>query len=110
MERLIFCVLSYDDYSSYYGGKLNVGLFYTMNAPEEIYNESYEENLKENEDLFNLLNANVITYPVFNTLQVKDYSKYRMSAFNEEDKKDFHENQFPKDLQEAFRIGAKLSK
>ena len=110
MERLIFCVLSYDDYSSYYEGKLNVGLFYTMNAPEEIYKESYEENLKENEDLFNLLNANVITYPVFNTLQVKDYSKYRMSAFNEEDKKDFHENQFPKDLQEAFRIGAKLSK
>ena len=110
MERLIFCVLSYDDYGSYYEGKLNVGLFYTMNAPEDVYKEVYEENLKENENLFNLLNANVITYPVFNTLQVKDYSKYHMSAFNEEDKKEFKENQFPKDLEEAFRIGAKLSK
>lgn len=110
MERLIFCVLSYDDYGSYYEGKLNVGLFYTMNAPEDIYNDVYEEDLKENENLFNFLNANVITYPVFNTLQVKDYSKYRMSAFNEEDKKEFNENQFPKDLEEAFRIGAKLSK
>ena len=110
MERLIFCVLSYDDYGSYYEGKLNVGLFYTMNAPEDVYKEVYEENLKENENLFNLLNANVITYPVFNTLQVNDYSKYHMSAFNEEDKKEFKENQFPKDLEEDFRIGAKLSK
>jgi hypothetical protein len=56
------------------------------------------------------LNANVITYPVFNTLHVKDYSKYHMSGFNEKDKKEFNENQFPKDLEEAFRIGAKLSK
>ena len=110
MERLIFCVLSYDDYSSYYEGKLNVGLFYTMNAPEEVYKESYEEKLKENENLFNLLNADVITYPVFNTLQVNDYSKYNMSSFNEEDKKGFKDKQFSKDLKEAFNIGAKLSK
>ncbi len=109
MERLIFCVLSYDDYTTYYKGKMNVGLFYTMNAPEDVYKLSYEEDLKENENLFKLLNAQVITYPVFNTLQVKDYSKYHMSAFNEEDKKEFKENQFPKDLKEAFNIGAKLS-
>lgn len=88
---------------------MNVGLFYTMNAPEDVYKLSYEEDLKENENLFKLLNAQVITYPVFNTLQVKDYSKYHMSAFNEEDKKEFKENQFPKDLKEAFNIGAKLS-
>lgn len=110
MERLIFCVLSYDDYTTYYEGKLNVGLFYTMNAPEEIYKTSYEEDLKENENLFKLLNAEVITYPVFNTLQVKDYSKYRMGAFSEKDKKEFNKNQFPKDLKEAFKIGANLSK
>ena len=109
MERLIFCVLSYDDYTTYYKGKMNVGLFYTMNAPADVYKLSYEEDLKENENLFKLLNAQVITYPVFNTLQVKDYSKYHMSAFNEEDKKEFKENQFPKDLKEAFNIGAKLS-
>ena len=109
MERLIFCVLSYDDYTTYYKGKMNVGLFYTMNAPEDVYKLSYEEDLKENENLFKLLNAQVITYPVFNTLQVKDYSKYHMSAFNEEDKKEFKENQFPKDLKEAFNIGVKLS-
>lgn len=35
---------------------------------------------------------------------------YLMSSFNEEDKKGFNENQFPKDLEEAFRLGAKLSK
>ena len=36
-ERLIFCVLSYDGGPSYYKGKLNIGLFYTMNAPKEYY-------------------------------------------------------------------------
>ena len=110
MERLIFCALSYDNHGSYYEGKLNVGLFYTMNAPEEYYKAAYEEDLKHNENLFNLLNANVITYQVYNTLQVKDYSKYYMGAFDEENKKEFRENQFPKDLEEAFRIGAELSK
>ncbi len=109
MERLVFCALSYDDYGSYYEGKLNVGIFYTMNAPEEVYKTTYEVNLKENDNLFNLLNANVTTYPVHNTLQVKDYSKYHMAGFDGDAKKEFREKQFPKDLEEAFRIGAKLS-
>ena len=47
MERLIFCILSYDDYGSYYKGKLNVGLFYTMNAPEDVYNEGIAFYFKE---------------------------------------------------------------
>ena len=32
LERLIFVMLSYDNYSSYFTGKVNVGLIYTMNA------------------------------------------------------------------------------
>lgn len=65
-----------------------------MNAPGIYYNNVYKENLKETEVLFNLLNANLKIYPVFNTLQVKDYSKYNMSIFNEEIKKESNENNF----------------
>ena len=55
-------------------------------------------------------NGEVKIYPVFNTLQVNDYSKYAMGAFDEEDKKMNHEKQFPVDLKKAFEIGAELSK
>lgn len=110
IERLIFCVLSYEGFGSYYKGKLNVGLFFTMNAPEEYYENMMKRDLEESSNIFSLLNADVKIYPVLNTLQVKDYSKYRMDAFNEEDKKLHRENNFPIDLENAFNIGAELSK
>ena len=34
VERLHFCTLSYDDYSNYFTGKVNVGVIFTMNAPQ----------------------------------------------------------------------------
>ena len=34
VERLHFCTLSYDDYSNYFTGKVNVGVICTMNAPQ----------------------------------------------------------------------------
>jgi multimeric flavodoxin WrbA len=110
MERLIFCILSYDGFGSYFEGKVNVGLFFTMNAPEDYYETMMEDYLQSSSQVFNMLNGEVKIYPVFNTLQVNDYSKYAMGAFNEEDKKRSREKQFPVDLKEAFKIGAELSK
>lgn len=34
IERLHFCTLSYDNYSNYFIGKVNVGTILTMNAPK----------------------------------------------------------------------------
>ena len=110
MERLIFCILSYDGFGSYFEGKINVGLFFTMNAPEDYYETMMEEYLENSSQVFGMLNGEVKIYPVFNTLQVNDYSKYAMGAFDEEDKKMNHEKQFPVDLKKAFEIGAELSK
>ena len=110
VERLIFCVLSYDDGSSYYTGKVNVGIFYTMNAPMQYFKESMEESLKSNEFLFSFLNGKIVSYPVCDTLQVSKYSKYNMAGFSEEAKQKQYVMQFPKDLQKAFEIGADLSK
>ena len=44
----------------------------------------------------------------FDTLQVKDYSKFSMAGFNAEHKKAHHEKQFPLDLEKARQLGAEL--
>ena len=85
LERLHFCSLSYDDYSNYFKGKVSVGLFVSMNAK-------------------------VILYPCYDTLQVSDYSKFNMASFDESKKKLSHEKNFPKDLENAYQIGQELSK
>ena len=110
LERLIFCILSYDGFGSYFEGKVNVGLFFTMNAPEDYYETMMEEYLKSSSQVFGMLNGEVKIYPVFNTLQVNDYSKYAMGAFDEDAKKLNREKQFSVDLKAAFEIGAELSK
>lgn len=110
LERLLFCVLSYDGDRTYYNGKLNVGFFYTMNAPKEYYDKVYKSKFEEFESMFALLNANVTSYGVVDTVQVKDYSQFNMGMFDENHKKEFRENHFQIDLDEAFKIGAELSK
>ena len=110
VERLIFCLLSYDDGSSYFTGKVNVGIFYTMNAPLQYYVDSMKDNLTKIEFLFSFLNGEVVTYPVCDTIQVSKYSKYNMAGFSQEAKEKQWILQFPKDLEKAFEIGASLSK
>ncbi|WP_407415913.1 flavodoxin family protein [Methanobrevibacter sp.] len=110
LERLIFCLMSYDDGSSYFTGKVNVGIFYTMNAPREFYEESMKDSLSSIEFLFSYLNGEIISYPVCDTLQVGDYSKYNMAGFSQELKEKQLVLQYPKDIEKAFEIGAELSK
>lgn len=109
IERLHFCALSYDDYSNYFAGKVDVGIILTMNAPKSFYNLSYRKKAKEVEQIFQSLNGSVEVYACCDTLQVKDYSRYSMAGFNEAHKKEMREKQFPQDLEKAFRMGAHLS-
>ena len=109
IERLHFCALSYDDYSNYFKGKVDVGIILTMNAPRIFYNTAYKKKAKEVAQSFKGLNGTVEVYACCDTLQVSDYSKYSMASFKESHKKDMREKQFPKDLEEAFRMGARLN-
>ncbi|WP_455537807.1 flavodoxin family protein [Terrisporobacter sp.] len=110
LERMDFVTLSYNDYSCLFKGKLNVGIFLTMNAPKQYYEEVYRFKLQDQIDAFERFGGSVKVYPCFDTLQVKDYSKYEMGAWNEQNKKEVHEKEFPKNLKDAFNIGAELSK
>ena len=108
IERLHFCALSYDNYSNYFTGKVDVGIILTMNAPKAFYNLGYRKKAKEVAQSFKALNGSVEVYACCDTLQVKDYSKYNMASFNEQHKKEMREKQFPKDLQKAFEMGTRL--
>ncbi len=109
LERLIFCVMSYDDGTSYYAGKVNVGIFYTMNAPLQFYEKSMKVSLSSVEFLFSYLNGEIKSYPICDTLQVHDYSKYNMAGFSQEMKEKQLVLQYPKDLENVFKISAELS-
>ena len=108
IERLHFCALSYDDYSNYFTGKVNVGIILTMNAPKAVYNIGYRKKAKETAQIFKALNGTVEVYACCDTLQTADYSKFNMAGFNENHKKAVREKQFPEDLKCAFEMGVKL--
>lgn len=109
LERLIFCGFSYDDYSSYFHGHIQVGLIYTMNAPKEYYEEHYKTKWAGEAELFHILGGQIFTLASCDTLQVKDYSQYNMASFSEGDKQAHHSLQFPKDLAEAEKLGRQLN-
>ena len=108
VERLHFCTLSYDDYSNYFTGKVNVGVIFTMNAPQAYYQLQYRKKLTEQAGAFRSLNGKVQTLCSFDTLQVKDYSKFSMAGFNAEHKQAHHDKQFPLDLEKARQMGKEL--
>lgn len=83
LERLHFCSLSYDDYSNYFKGKVNVGLFVSMNATKEFYDRLYKAKFEEYAKEWKMLGDKVILYPCYDTLQVSDYSKFNMASFDE---------------------------
>ena len=109
IERLHFCALSYDNYANYFTGNVDVGIILTMNAPKTIYNLAYKKKAKEIAQSFKALNGEVEVYASCDTLQVNDYSKFNMASFNEAHKKEMREKQFPKDLEAAYQMGARLS-
>ncbi|WP_038098724.1 flavodoxin family protein [Treponema pedis] len=109
VERLHFSALSYDDYSNYFTGNIKVAMFVSMNATKEFYDKLYKEKFAAYAKELEMLNGGVCLYPCYNTLQVSDYSKFNMGSFNESIKKIAHEENFPKDLENAYKIGQRLS-
>ena len=111
-ERLAFPVLSYDGGEiSYYDSKLNVGFIWTMNATGDYYETGIKPSLAVTESTAPMFfHGKTASYASLDTLQVKDYSKFSMGAFDENAKKERHDTQFPIDLKECLKLGAELSK
>ena len=106
LERLTLPAMSYNDYSSVFKGRVDVDIFLTMNAPMQYYKQAYEGRMREYFAPMRFLNGRVRVFPVCDTLQVKDYSKYDMAGFSEEHKKAVRDAEFPAMLEQAVGIGA----
>lgn len=100
IERLIYCIVSYDS-QYYYKGKVNVGIFYSVISPKDYFEKSIRPYLKSTEDLFKMLNGEVKVYSSYKGLRSKKKTEEEIN----EQKKEFNI-----DLKKAFEMGAELSK
>ena len=100
VERLIYCIVSYDR-NYYYKGKVNVGIFYSVISPKEHFEKSVRPTLKSTEDLFKMLNGEVKVYASYKGLKKKKKTEDQINEKMQE---------FDIDLEKAFEIGAELNK
>jgi len=110
MERLMFPVLTYTEgYVGCLDKKIPVGFIYTMNIPTSAVKEfGYDTAFKPGESGLERLFGYCESLYANDTLQFDDYSKYVCTVFSEEHKKQVQKEQFPKDCENAFALGARL--
>lgn len=115
MERLMFPAGSYvlDENgkpNNYFKNGKKTAMIYTMNVPEEALDAyNYPQILKANADCMKMVFGHCEELYICNTYQFKDYSKYDINMFKEEDKARHRKDHFPIDLQNAFDLGKRLA-
>jgi len=81
-----------------------------MGATEnQVRQMGYEQNLMSVEMAMKRIFGASESLLVTDTLQFDDYSKYVATAFNPEEKAKRRNEEFPKDCQKAFEMGAKFA-
>ncbi|MEE0935023.1 MAG: flavodoxin family protein [Methanobrevibacter sp.] len=100
LERLIYCIVSYKT-GNKFKGKVNVGLFYTINYPMDYFEKSVRPHLKQSEDVLKMLNGRLVV-DTFSNISKNDYSK-------DDDTVKDKEGQLNKDLDTIYEIAADLS-
>ena len=111
LERLFFQYHSFKKNEKSIAVKpLQSCMIYTMNITQQQMEKSgYRNNLKLTEQYFEYIFKH---YPetiyAFNTLLFDDYSHHELSYWNLEEKKKYHQEQFPKDLNQAYQSGKRM--
>ena len=115
MERLMFAAGSYQldengKPDNYFKNGKKTAMIYTMNVPENALDAyHYRELLGLNANCMKMVFGHCEELYVCNTYQFKDYSKYAINMFKEEDKALYRKEHFPIDLQNAFELGKRLA-
>lgn len=101
LERLIYCIVSYKS-GNKFKGKVNVGLFYTINYPMDYFEKSVRPHIKQSEDLFKMMNGEVV---------IETFSNISRNVSSNSSEKDLNlrQEQFRNDLDTVFEIGSRLS-
>jgi len=106
LERLAFPWLSYNDYSMTAPKRMPVVLMETMNGlPESNNSNGYgsmeyclKAALREPERLI-----------AYNTYQVKNYDRFELASFSEEAKRQWRDEHWEQNLQQAFDAGKRMA-
>ena len=114
MERWIFPVGSYvweDGRQKVFRDKvIPTGLIYTMNCPKDLMEKwNYPAILSDTANTMKqVMGHNELLY-ICNTYQFRDYSRYDMNLFNEEEKRAYRDAHFEEDLEAAYQLGVRLA-
>ena len=111
MERLLFPYLFYSfPPRTLYPKKINVGLIYTMNVPEDMVQErGYEPLFNHNEQVMKIIFGRARSLMSYDTYQFEDYSKMMAEGMDAERKKKRRKEIFPRDCEKAFEMGVKMA-
>jgi len=111
LERLLFQYYVYDEArTSLAPKKMPTAFIYTMGATKEsMLERKYPERLSDMESFIEKVFTKPAVLYCCNTYQFDDYSKYK-NSFSEPAKAKHRAQQFPKDLKQAFAIGAAMAK
>lgn len=110
MERLVFPNISYDDFGSYFSGRLNLGFIYTMNVDRDrMHAENYDMLFAWHSRLRDVFGGRFEYIACNDTLQFDDYSQYAAEGFDEEHKAKVKAEQFPVDRERARSMGESLA-
>ena len=109
-ERLCFQYHSYKiEPHNYNERKIPILLVMTSNVPKEMYDKTgYDKVLENYQRILGGMIGNTKTFACGNTLQVSDYPKYDWTMFNVESKYKQHEEVFPKEKEEIYKLGEEI--
>lgn len=112
VERLLFPYLVYDGrHSTLFPKKLPVGFIYDMNVTQQQMDiVGYQQHFNVTEQSLKAIFGAEESLYVNDTYQFPDYSKYVATGFDETEKAKRRKEEFPKDCQKAFDMGARLIK
>ena len=111
MERLLFPALGYKPVPDRRILTKNIptAMIFTMNCPESVASQvNYPTILGANAAALEGLFGYCETLCAYDTYQFSDYSRYDVTMFKEEDKARHRDEHFPKDLEKARELGARL--
>lgn len=116
MERLMFPVLRYNPEIDPETGAANMTLvertvptamIYTMGRTEEAA-QAFRHTLDENANFLKMLYGYTETLCSYSGYQFSDYSRYDIMLGVEQIREKYRDEQFPKDLQNAYELGKRL--
>ena len=106
LERLAFPWLSYNDYSMTAPKRMPVVLVETMNGTHERNNSQGYGSM---EYCIKAALGEPGRLVAYNTYQVKNYDRFELAGFSEEAKRQWRDEHWEQDLQNAFEAGRQMA-